>query len=383
MTVSFLTEEQQDLQVAARRIASQRIAPLAAELDRTDEFPHELFDQLGKLGYLGATCPPDVGGSGLDAVSVALMLEEISAASGAVGSSVNAHISLACAVIARHGNEEQRQAYLPDLAVGRTLGAFCLTEPSGGSDTAGLLTRARRSEDGYVLSGSKSFITNATVADVLVVTARTGGQDRNGVSAFVIDRHLEGVSVGALDHKHGMHGSPTAPVFFDDVAIPASSLLGEEGDGLRQFGRVLEQGRINVAALAVGLGRAALEMAVGYARERRAFGKPIGAYQGIQWPLAEAATDLEAARLLTLNAARLADTGHPIREAASMAKFHAVEASLRAANSAVEIFGGAGYMVDTGVERILRDAKMYQIGEGTSQIQRLVIARGLLGRLPE
>ncbi|OGL12651.1 MAG: hypothetical protein A3I14_13495 [Candidatus Rokubacteria bacterium RIFCSPLOWO2_02_FULL_73_56] len=312
---------------------------------------------------------------------VALLLEEVSRASGAVGSSLNAHLSLASSVIAWHGSEAQKRTFLARLTTGRALGAFGLTEPSGGSDAAACRTRAVRAGDHYRVTGSKAFNTNGPVADIFVITARTGdAPGARGVSAFIVERGTPGFSVGPPDRKHGVHGSPTATLYFDAAPVPAANLIGREGEGFRQFAHTLDRGRVNVAALALGLGQAALDAAVTYARQREQFGQKIAAFQGVQFPIAEAATELEAARLLTLNAARMADADLPIKKEAAMAKFFAAEAALRACNSAVEIHGGYGYMREYPVERYLRDAKMYQIGEGTSQIQRMIIAREILGR---
>lgn len=376
-----LTEDQLEFHEAVRKFAQERIAPRAAEIDKTAEFPMDLFEEMGRLGYMGAPYSEELGGSGCDAVMVCLLLEEVSRASGAVGSSLNAHISLASSVIAEHGSAAQQQKYLLDLTSGRKIGAFGLTEPSGGSDAAGCLSRAVRQGDHYVLNGSKAFITNSTVADTFVVTARTSDEPGSrGVSAFILERGMDGFSVGKADKKLGMNGSPTAMLFFDDVKVPAENMIGEEGGGFRQFAQTLDRGRINVAALSVGLGQAALDASIPYAKERIQFGRPIASFQGIQWPIAEMAVQIEAARLLTLNAARMHDAGLPVKAEGAMAKFLAAEASLLAANSAIEIHGGYGYLKDFPVERIMRDAKMYQIGEGTSQIQRMVIARELLGR---
>lgn len=377
-----LHEDQRSLYETATAFARDRIAPAAAEIDVSARFPTEIFAEMGRVGWLGMTCPVDVGGQEADPLSVALVLEAVSAASGAVGSSLNAHVSLACALLAAHASPEQRETFLPRLASGEALGAFCLTEPSGGSDTAAMRTSARRDGSDYRISGEKCFITNAPVADVFVVAARTSehaGVD--GISGFIVTRDTPGVTVSPADHKHGMNGSPTASVHFDDVRVPESQVLGQEGSGLRQFRHTLELGRVNVAALCVGLGRAALELAIGYARERKQFGQAIGNYQGVQWPLADSATELEAAWLLTAQAARMAQAGLPIRKHASMAKLAASNAAVRIARRAVEIHGGNGYMRDYPVERILRDAQMYTIGEGTSEIQRMVIARELTGRL--
>jgi len=376
-----LSDAQRQFHESVRRFADARIAPLAAQIDETDEFPAELFREMAGLGYLGAPYPPEYGGAGADSVMVALLLEEVSRASGAVGSSLNAHLSLASSVIAWHGSEAQKRTFLARLTTGQALGAFGLTEPSGGSDAAACRTRAVRAGDHYRVTGSKAFNTNGPVADIFVITARTGdAPGARGVSAFIVERGTPGFSVGPPDRKHGVHGSPTATLYFDAAPVPAANLIGREGEGFRQFAHTLDRGRVNVAALALGLGQAALDAAVTYARQREQFGQKIAAFQGVQFPIAEAATELEAARLLTLNAARMADADLPIKKEAAMAKFFAAEAALRACNSAVEIHGGYGYMREYPVERYLRDAKMYQIGEGTSQIQRMIIAREILGR---
>lgn len=376
MNKYHLAQEQLSAWEAIRSFAQGKIAPFARDIDESDEFPRAIFTQLAELGYMGAPFSPEFGGAGCDAVTVCLILEEISRASGAVGSSYNAHISLASSVIANHGSPLQKQKYLTALASGRKIGAFGLTEPSGGSNAGDPKTRALRHGDAYVINGSKAFNTNGWVADIFVITART----EQGVSAFILERGMKGFTIGKPDKKMGVHGSPTSSLYFDDVAVPLENLIGDEGTGFRAFARTLDRGRVNVAALAVGLGQAALDAALAYARERTQFGKPIAAFQAIQLPLAEMATEVEAARLLTLNAARMHDAGMPIKLEAGMAKYFAVEASLRACNHAIEILGGYGYLRDFPVERYFRDAKMYQIGEGTSHIQRIVIAREILGR---
>lgn len=376
-----LSEDQLAFLDSVRRFCRERIEPQAAQIDVTGEFPIDLFREMAEVGFMGAPYPEEWGGAGCDAVMVCLLLEEVSRASGAVGSSLNAHISLASSVIAGHGTAEQRQRYLTELASGRKIGAFGLTEPSGGSNAAACRTKAVRRDDHYVLNGTKAFITNSTVADIFVITARTAeGTGSQGVSAFILERGMKGFSIGKDDRKMGMNGSPTAQLFFEDVEVPRENLIGDEGKGFRQFAQTLDRGRINVAALSVGLAQAAMEAAVVYAKGRNQFGRPIAAFQGIQWPIADMATEIEAARLLTLNAARMHDAGLPIKKEGAMAKYFAAEASLRACSAAIEIHGGYGYMRDFPVERYYRDAKMYQIGEGTSQIQRMVIAREILGR---
>lgn len=376
-----LNDDQLAFLDSVRRFCRERIEPQAAGIDATGEFPMELFREMAAVGFMGAPYPEEWGGAGCDAVMVCLLLEEVSRASGAVGSSLNAHISLASSVLAGHGTAEQRRKYLAELASGRKIGAFGLTEPSGGSNAAACRTKAVRRGDHYVLNGAKAFITNSTVADIFVVTARTAeGTGSQGVSAFVLERGMKGFSIGKDDRKMGMNGSPTAQLFFEDVEVPCENLVGDEGKGFRQFAQTLDRGRINVAALSVGLAQAAMEAAVAYAKVRNQFGRPIAAFQGIQWPIADMATEIEAARLLTLNAARMHDAGLSIKKEGAMAKYFAAEASLRACSAAIEIHGGYGYMRDFPVERYYRDAKMYQIGEGTSQIQRMVIAREILGR---
>lgn len=371
-----LTDDQLAVWDAIAKFADERIAPQARAIDEADEFPREIFTELGRLGYMGVSTAAADGGMGLDMVSIAIVLEEISRASGAVGSSFNAHIGLATTVIAEHGSPAQKAKYLPDLVSGRKIGGFGLTEPSGGSNAGDPKTRAVFAGDHWRLSGAKAFNTNGWVADTFVVTAKT----ERGVSAFILERGMPGFAIGQPDKKMGVHGSPTSTLYFDDVKVPAANLVGAEGTGFRKFARTLDRGRINVAALAVGLAQASYEAAVKYAGERTQFGRPIGAFQGVSFQIAEMATAVEAARLLTLNAARMYDAGLAIKTEAAMAKYFAAEASLSVCDKAIEIHGGYGYLRDFPVERYYRDAKMYQIGEGTSQIQRMVIAREILGR---
>lgn len=372
----FLTDEQLAVQDAIQRFCDERIAPHAKAIDEADEFPHDIFRALGELGYMGMTSPPEFGGTQLDLVSQVIVLEEVSKASGAVGSSFNAHIGLAQTVLAEHGSPAQKAKYLRDLATGKKIGAFGLTEPSGGSNAGDPKTRAVLRDGIWRISGSKAFNTNGWVADTFVITAKTEG----GVSAFILERGMAGFTIGPPDHKMGVKGSPTSTLYFDDVPVPPENLIGAPGTGFRSFARTLDKGRVNVAALSNGLSLASFEAATRYAKERTQFGKPIGAFQGVSFQIAEMATDIEAARLLTLNAARMYDAGLPIKQEAAIAKYFAAEASLRVCDKAIEILGGYGYLRDFPVERHYRDAKMYQIGEGTSQIQRMVIAREILGR---
>jgi alkylation response protein AidB-like acyl-CoA dehydrogenase len=376
MNKYFLTEEQLAIQEGIRRFCDEAIAPLASKIDETGEFPHAIFRQLGELGYMGVSTPVGLGGGGLDLVSICLVLEEISKASGAVGSSYNAHIGLATTVISEFGSDEQKRKYLPDLTSGRKIGAFGLTEPGGGSNAGAPSTRAVLKNGDWYITGSKAFNTNGFVADTFVITAKTD----NGVTAFILERGMPGFEIGPPDKKMGVSGSPTSTLYFQDVKVPDANRVGEEGKGFRKFARTLDKGRVNVSALSVGLAQASYEAAVAYSKERTQFGKPIGAFQGIHFQLAEMATDIEAARLMMLNVARMYDSGQPIKMEAAMAKYFAAEASLRVCDKAIEIFGGYGYLRDFPVERYYRDAKMYQIGEGTSQIQRIIIAREILGK---
>jgi len=378
MNKYHLTNDQLDAWKAVKKYAKGRIEPLAKELDSTDEFPLELFKELGEMGYLGATQSVDFGGSGCDAVTGCLILEEVSKASGAVGNSLNAHMSLVATLLDEHGTLEQKNKYLFDLTSGKKFGAFGLTEPSGGSNAGAPKTKAVPYGDSYVISGSKAFITNGAIADVFLITAKTEG----GVSAFILERGMPGFQIGPSDHKMGMHGSPTTSLYFDEVRVPAENMLGEQGTGFKAFAKALDCGRVKVASMIVGLAQAALEAAIEYSNERTQFDKPIAAFQGVSFPIAEAATQVEAARLLTLNAARMYDQGMPIKMESAMAKYFAAEIALKVCDMAITVHGGYGYYADFPVERYYRDVKCYHIAEGTSQIQRLVIARQLLGRHP-
>ncbi|OWW20957.1 acyl-CoA dehydrogenase family protein [Noviherbaspirillum denitrificans] len=378
MNKYHLTDDQLETWDAIRKFARDRIAPYAKQIEESNEFPREIFRELGAQGYLGAAQSPDYGGAGCDAVTLCLILEEISKASGAVGNSFNTHVSLVSELISTHGTAAQKDKYLPDLVTAKKMGAFGLTEPSGGSNAGAPLTRAERDGSDYLLTGSKAFITNAPVADIFVVTAKT----ENGVSAFILERGMPGFDIGKPDFKMGMHGSPTSTLYFDQVRVPEKNMLGPEGSGFRAFAQALDRGRVNVGALIVGIAQAAYEASVVYARERTQFGKAIAAFQGVQFPIAEMATEIEAARLLTLNAARMYDAGLPIKLESSMAKWFAAEAALRACDTAISVHGGYGYLADFPVERYYRDVKMYHIAEGTANIQRIVMAREILGRYP-
>jgi alkylation response protein AidB-like acyl-CoA dehydrogenase len=365
---------------AARAFARERLAPGARERDRSGRFPEDLVREMAGLGLLGVTVPEELGGAGAGAVAYALAMMELAAAdcSATVTASVTNMVN---EIIARWGTEEQRRRCCPRLCSGEWLaGAFGLSEPQSGSDAAGLRTRAERRGDGWVLSGQKQWITSGDVAGVVVVWARTGaGQGaRPEISAFLVEQGTPGLTVGKHEAKMGQRASPTVPLLLEDCAVPTSAMLGRQGDGLRLAFAALDGGRIGIAAQAVGLMTAALEASVRYARERKTFGRPIAEHQAIAFMLADMATERDAARLLVLRAAALKQAGRPFTRQASMAKLFASEAAQRAASRAVQIHGGYGYTDEFPVERLLRDARVQTLYEGTSEIQRLVISREVL-----
>jgi hypothetical protein len=374
-----LSDEQKLVRQTARDFAEGEVAPVIARYDEAEEFPADLIGKLGQLGFLGALFPAEYGGAGLDYVAYALVVEELSRADGSVGITMWAHNSLCTNHIYLCGSETQRQKYLPPLCRGEVLGAWALTEPGSGSDAAGMRSVAVEESDAYVLTGSKAFITNGSVAGTAVVMARTDpALGSRGISAFVLERGMPGFRAGQRYKKLGLHASDTAELILDGVRVPKANLLGEKNRGFRDSKRVLEGGRIAMAAMAVGLAQGALDQAVKYAKERQAFGRPIGEFQGIQAMLADLATEVEAARLLTLRAAYGKDQGRPVMKEASMAKVFASEVGMKCATKAVQIHGGYGYTREFPVERFFRDVKLCEIGEGTSEVQRMVIARHLL-----
>ncbi|MDQ7065772.1 MAG: acyl-CoA dehydrogenase [candidate division KSB1 bacterium] len=374
-----LTEEQKMVQQLAREFAQNEIAPRAAELDETGEFPLDNMQKMGELGLLGVPFSEDYGGAGLDTLSFALVLEELGAACGSTALSVAAHASLCCTPIYLFGNEEQKQNYLPDLLTGKKLGSFCLTEPLAGSDAASMQTRAARDGDEYVINGSKIFITNAGYADVFVLFAKTDPEKgRDGISAFIVEKGMPGFHVGKKEDKMGLRGSDTRQISIEGLRVPRENLLGTENDGFKIALATLDGGRVGIGAMSVGLARAAMETAVRYAKERVAFGRPIADFQAIRWYIADMATQIDAARLLVWRSAILRDSGKPYTKEAAMAKLFASEMAMRAADRAIQILGGYGYIRDYPVERIFRDTKLMEIGEGTSEIQRLVISREVL-----
>jgi butyryl-CoA dehydrogenase len=374
----ILNEEQRLIRESARKFAQERLAPNAAEWERNAAFPRAIIKELGDLGLMGVTVPVEWGGTGADYVAYALALEEIAAGDGAIATIVSGHNSVGVMPILAYGSEAQKERYVRDLAGGRKLSAFCLTEPQGGSDAAALRTRARRDGDRWVLSGTKQFITSGATADVALVFAVTDPDARKrGISAFIVDTKTPGYVVSRIEKKMGQNASDTCEIQLQDAAVPADCLLGAEGAGYRIALANLEGGRIGIAAQCVGMARAALEIAVRYSHERQAFGKPIFEHQAVGFRLADMAANLEAARQLTLHAAALKSAGQPCLVEASMAKLVASETAEKICSDAIQTLGGAGYIEDFGVERIYRAVRGAKIYEGTNDIQRLVISRSL------
>lgn len=374
-----LIEDQRILHRTVREFAAAELKPSAAAWDRAGTFPLELVPKLASLGLLGLNVPQEHGGAGLDTVGAMLAIEAVSWGNASIGLTVASHNSLCTGHILLFGSPEQQRRYLPRLAQGQALGAWCLTEPVAGSDAAAIETRASRTAQGWVLNGSKTFVTQGSVAGVYVVHAVTDRQaSRHGISAFVVERGNPGLRIGKKEDKLGLRASDTAEVIFEDCAVPPEALIGAAGEGFRQAMRVLERGRIGIGAMAVGIGRAALDDSMTYASQRKTFGKSIAEHQAIQFMIADMAMELDAAWLLVLRAAQLVDLGQPFRREASMAKLYASEAAARATNKAVQIHGGYGFIKDYPVERYYRDVKLTEIGEGTSEIQRIIIAKSLL-----
>jgi len=374
-----LTEEQELAQRAARDFASEKILPRAAEIDDQGKLPPELLREMAGLGFMGTYVPERYGGSGLDAVSYVLILEEINRACASTGVMLCSHVSLAVDPILHHGSDAQKEKYLPKLARGEWIGCFALSEPASGSDAAAMRTAARRDGDDWVLNGTKNFITNGAIANVAIVFAQTDpAQEHKGIAAFIVEKGTPGFSVGKLEKKLGIRGSDTAQLVFQDARVPAANLLGEAGEGFRIALSTLDGGRISIAAQAVGIARACLEDSLAYAKQREAFGKKVADFQAIQWMLADMATEIDAARLLTWRAAALKDAGEDHILAAAEAKLFASDVAVKAARDCVQIFGGYGYLKDFPAERHYRDAKITEIYEGTSEIMKLVIAEEIL-----
>jgi alkylation response protein AidB-like acyl-CoA dehydrogenase len=377
----ILTESQSMIQNTARTFAREQLAPHSARWDETGEFPRDALRRMGELGLLGMTVPERWGGVGADAVSLAVALEEIAAGDAACATIMSGHNSVGCMPISNFGTDAQKERFLAPMARGEMLSAFCLTEPQGGSDAGALTTRARRVGNDYVLSGTKQFITTGRNADVALVFALTSPElGRRGISAFIVPTDTPGYVVARVESKMGQHASDTCQIVFEDLRVPSDLRLGDEGAGYRIALSNLEGGRIGIAAQAVGIGRAALEAAYAYARERVTFGKPIIEHQAVGFRIAAMATRVEAARQLVLHAAQLRDQGRPCLMEACMAKLVASEAAEWVCSEAIQVLGGYGYLRDFPVERLYRDARVCRIYEGTNDIQHLVILRELEGR---
>ncbi len=375
------TDEQEILRRAVREFAESEMRPHVMEWDEAQHFPMELLPRLAELGLLGVTFPEEYGGAGMSAVDYCICIEELARVCPAIALSVAAHNGLCAGHIAAFGTDAQKQQYLPRLVRGEVLGAWGLTEAGAGSDAAGMRTTAVRRGDCWVIDGAKNFITHGTIGGLMVVMAVSDrAKAQRGISAFIVEHGTPGMRPGKKENKLGMRASDTSEVVFQDCRIPASQLLGEEGQGFINTLQVLDGGRIGIAALSVGLAQGAFEAARDYARERRQFGRPIAQFQAIQWKLADAATRIEAARLLTYRAAHLKDRGRRMTKESSMAKLYASETAVRVAEDCVQIHGGYGFVKDYPAEKYFRDVKLLTIGEGTSEIQRLVIARQLLNQ---
>ncbi len=373
------TDEQNQLRELVRDFAQREIAPHVMKWDEASEFPHEIVKQLGEMGLLGVIVPAELGGSGLGYVEYVIAIAELSRVDGSVGIIVASHNSLCTNHIMLAGNDAQRQKYIPRLATGQWLGAWALTEPGSGSDAGGARTTAVRKGDKWVLNGTKIFITNGTYSNCAVVIAVTDkSKGTRGLSAFVVEKGTPGFRSGKKENKLGLRASDTAELIFEDCEIPAENLLGVEGEGFIDAMRVLDGGRISIAALSLGIAQGAFDAALKYAKERRQFGKAISEFQGMQWKLADMATQLDAAKMLTLRAAQMKDAGMNVTREASMAKLFASETAVKICDEGVQIHGGYGFIKDFPAEKFYRDVKLVTIGEGTSEIQLMVIAREIL-----
>lgn len=380
MEMSFdLSEDQEALRQHIRSFVEEEIKPVALQYDESQEFPTEIFNKLGSLGYLGIVVPPELEGSGLGYMEYAIVVEEVARGCPAIALGVAAHNGLCTSHIYKFGSEELRKTYVPRLAKGETMGAWGLTEPSAGSDAGGTKTTAVRDGDDWILNGSKNFITHGNVGDICVVMAVTDQQaGKRGISAFAIDKSMDGFYGSKKENKLGMRCSDTASLTFDNVRVPGSHLIGNEGEGFIQALQILDGGRISIAALSVGLAQGAFEASLKYSMEREQFGKRLADQQAIQFKLARMSMEIQASRDLTYKAASLRDAGKPFGREASQAKLYASEAAVRTSEEAIQIHGGYGYVKDYPVEKYWRDSKLLTIGEGTSEIQKMVIARGLI-----
>jgi len=374
-----LTDNQVIIRDTIREFAEKTIKPLVMQYDESQEFPMEIMQQLGELGFLGILVPEEYGGAGLSYADFVIIIEEIAKVDPSIALSVAAHNGLGTNHILRFANEEQKKKFLPDLASGKKIAAWGLTESVSGSDAAGLRTIAEKKDGYYILNGSKTFTTHGTVGSTLVIMAVTDkSKGKKGISAFILEKGMKGLIIGKKENKLGMRASDTTQLTFENCKVPAENLIGEEGEGFVQAMKILEGGRISIAALSLGLAQGCLNASIKYSGERKQFGKHLNEFQGIQFKLAEMSTNIEAARLLTYRAALKKDKGESITKEAAMAKLFASEIAEKASSEAVQIFGGYGFIKDYPVEKFYRDVKLCTIGEGTSEIQRIVIARNLL-----
>ena len=375
-----LTESQELVQRTARDFATEKLLPIAHDIDEKGKVPAAILAEMAALGFMGVYVPEDLGGAGADAVSYILASEEINRACASTGVIMQSHNSLACDPILHWGSPEQKERWLRPLAQGKKLGCYALSEPASGSDAAGLQMTAKRDGSGWILNGTKNFITSGASADVVVTFVQTQpGSRHKGIAAFVVDKPTKGLTVGRIEQKLGIKGSDTAQLVFEDVRVGDDQRLGEVGQGFKIALSALDGGRVGIAAQAIGIARACLEDSLAYAKERQAFGKPIAELQAIQWMLADMATEVDAARLLAWRAATLKDRGEPYVAEAAMAKLFASDVAMKSARNCVQIFGGYGYLKDFPAERHYRDAKITEIYEGTSEIMKLVIAEDMLG----
>ena len=373
-----LSDEQKLFQKTIREFCEREIKPIADKIDKEEYFSEDLYKKMGQMGLMGMTVPQKYGGAGIDRISYMIALEEISCVSGSVGLTVEAHNSLGIGHIYEHGTEEQRKKYLPKLCSGQGFAAWALTEPNAGSDAAAAQTTAVLDKDEWVINGAKQFITSGDIADVVVVMAMTDkSKGAKGISAIIVEKDTPGFKVGQLEDKLGLRGSHTAQLFFEDCRVPKENLLGEKDMGFIGAMNILDRGRTAIGAMSVGIARAALEDAIEYAKQRQQFGRPISKFQAIQWMIADMTTEIDAARLLVYRAAYMEDQNIRFTKEASMAKLFASEMAMRATRKAIQIFGGYGYTTEYPVERYFRDIKLCEIGEGTSEVQRLVISRQL------
>ncbi|UCF73977.1 MAG: acyl-CoA dehydrogenase family protein [Deltaproteobacteria bacterium] len=374
-----LSKEKKDIQRAARDFANKELVPIADELDQAEEFAWNNFKWMAKLGFTGMILPPEYGGSGFDELSLALAIEEIAKACASTADILDAHLVLCAGLIYHWASDEQRQRFLPPLARGEKVGSFAVTEPDAGSDIGAIKTEALRDGDSYILNGQKTFITNGDVCDTVVVFASIPDLAPRGMTAFVVEQGMAGFSKGKKFNKLGMRAATNAELFFEDCRVPVANRISEEGKGMKIALATLDRGRIGIAAQAVGIAQAVLEDSTEYAKKRVQFGTPIAQNQAIAWKLADMATELEAARLLVYKAACLADKGEPFSKNAAMAKLYASELAMKAATWGIQIFGGYGYMMEYPMQRYFRDAKLTEIYEGTSEVQRMVISRAVIG----